>query len=150
MGRITNGVKKVVTPFVNVKAWMGWNNLKSTTADLKGLCKEVLTVHKPKTGGETFEQAIQRLGLTEKDIQRRMQEFKYLAMLQAVLFVGVFLYSFYILFYADHIHGFFVGIALSLAIAALFFRFHFWYFQLKQRRLGCTFKDWLHGWIGKV
>jgi intracellular multiplication protein IcmV len=44
--------------------------------------------------------------------------------------------------------GYFLGALLSLVVAflalALAFRYHFWFFQIKQRRLGCSVSEWFN------
>jgi intracellular multiplication protein IcmV len=37
---------------------------------------------------------------------------------------------------------------VSLVAFANAFRAHFWYFQTKQRKLGCTIQEWLNAGVG--
>lgn len=95
---------------------------------------------------ETFEQAIKRMGLTEADLEKRKKMFT----TQVILYIVM---SFLVLIYAIHlastheVTGMFMAILVSVLGLAYAFRSHFWLFQLKQRRLGCTFKEWLSSTI---
>ena len=53
-------------------------------------------------------------------------------------------FSLYLLF-----SGFLLSCLLAIAVSILSlsqaFRYHFWYFQIKHRKLGCTFEEWREG-----
>jgi intracellular multiplication protein IcmV len=40
------------------------------------------------------------------------------------------------------IKAFIVSLVVTLIALILAYRYHFWYFQMKQRKLGCTFSEW--------
>ena len=53
----------------------------------------------------------------------------------------IFVYAGYQFFYGS-IKAFIVSLVVMLIALVLAFRYHFWYFQIKQRKLGCTFNEW--------
>ena len=57
----------------------------------------------------------------------------------------LFLYFLYNLFYGRYAAVLLSSIVMLLALV-IAFRYHFWYFQIQQRKLGCTLSDWF--WQG--
>lgn len=110
----------------------------------KNLAKNARGIFKPQQAKrqETFEEAASRLKLTEVDIQRRMREFLHLAIGFAALALLVLAYTVY-LFWCGDIAAGMLGSLVTLITLTQVFRYHFWYFQMKKRKLGCTFKEWL-------
>jgi len=90
---------------------------------------------------ETYEEAIKRLNLNEDDIQDRKKMFTQQAIMYLVASLAVMAYGVYLAF-----QQFVGGLVLAFMVAALClsyaFRSHFWLFQLKQKKLGCTFKEY--------
>lgn len=130
--------------FFNPSAWLDAEalaaNSKNTWGDIKGLFTAV-----PSGEQETFDEAASRLKLSAADIKRMQGNYFMYALVFASLGVLSVLYSFYLLFHHNTFHGW----ILALASAALFFsqgfRFHFWCFQIKHRKLGCTIEEWRRG-----
>lgn len=140
-----SGAKKVVKPLVNVPQWLGYDVLKNMTKWVGGLFKQFfIPQHAEVT--ETFEQAMARLNLTEADIKERIQQFKFLMILWVIVFVGVFGYSVY-LAWIGSMRGFIVGLSVGFLALSQVFRNHFWIFQLRHRKLGCSLREW---WDSKV
>jgi intracellular multiplication protein IcmV len=129
--------------FVNPAEWFGFgifiNQLNTTWEMVKGL----FTAQRPARV-ETFAEAVKRLRLTEQDLAATYRNY--------LIFTGVFL----LLGFATIGFGVYLllahtvfGAILSLPTAGLFFvnafRYHFWAFQIKHRKLGCTFAEWRAG-----
>ena len=125
-------------------AWLGYNELKRETKTTWDIIKDVTTPPEP-TRKETFAQAMQRLKLTDADVENTAHQYTIYTWLFLFLGAGTFAASFFYLFY----HGTFFGWILGLSTAALFFvqafRFDFWLFQIRHRKLGCTFEEWKRG-----
>ncbi len=142
------GLKKVVKNEVksgfNVKRWLGVSQIKSSTKTVGVLFKGALMRDKKEKRKESFEQAVQRLGLSESDIRNRMQVLLKTAIGCAVLGLLVLVYMFYLLFKGMFIPSF-LSLMLSAMLFAYAFREHFNYFQMRERHLGCTVKQWFHG-----
>lgn len=100
-----------------------------------------LFVLSPKPVSESFDQAVKRLNLSDEALLKKQQALFRLSILMGCLGVGMFYYSIYQWFY-----GTLQGVLLSLMVSSLAwvfaFRYHFWYFQIKQRKLGCSLYTW--------
>jgi intracellular multiplication protein IcmV len=139
--KILRGIGKVVKPLVNFPRWMDWRSVSTTATDI-GKSAKGLFVPAQATRQETFEAATRRLHLTEKDIQERMKNLLRMAVIYCVIAVGLTVYTCYLLAKGHALAGL-LGTVLSLLALSFAFREHFWYFQMQQRRLGCTVKQWL-------
>ena len=108
------------------------------------LDKSILISKKIRPRKETFEQAIQRANLSEDDLKKLSRRFIH----QVYLYLGAtffgFIYAFYLLFNVNIVSGLLV-IMLALYLIIKAYRAHFWYFEIKNRKLGCGFREWLRG-----
>lgn len=143
------GIKKITKPFVDVGSWMGYSQLSDSTKKLYNGIK-ILFIPQPKPANtENFDEAVKRLGLTEEVVQQRKKEFLRLCLVYAVIGVLVLAYAIYLAWLRSP-HGAIAGFAVSLLSFTQAFRYHFWWFQLREQRLGCTFREWLDsGLVGK-
>lgn len=133
--------------FVNPSAWLDLNNLSYITGGIWGLIKPLFVAPQAPQNVETFEQAQQRLNLTEEDLKERETSylsFSYIFVISAAI---VLIYSLYLLIH----HGTWLGFLLGIAATAVFLsqaaRFSFWSFQVRHRKLGCTLEEW---WSEKI
>lgn len=141
--KVTGTIKKIVKPLVDVPSWMGtewighhWTVIRDSF--------QTLFYAREVTYTEDFSQAMARLGLTEADLKKRVRDYSILFIIFLVFGIGVFLYMLYLLSEL-HWRGGIIAFAVAFFAFAQAFRCHFWVFQIKQRRLGCTFKDWVNG-----
>lgn len=130
--------------FFNPRAWLGYDELKSSTKIIAGLAKEAFTPAKP-IRQETFEQAMVRLKISEADLASTKQSYFLYACGFALIGICIFIASIYYLFHHHSLSGFILGLAVTVFAFAQAFRFHFWYFEIKHRKLGCTFDEWRRG-----
>lgn len=140
--KITQRIGRVIKPFVDVPRWMGYKSLAETTKSLGQILK-TLFVPTRATRVETFAEAVTRLDLTEEIIAKRKKEFTRLMIIYLFIALGLFLYTFY-LAWSGSIHGAIAGFIIMLVSLTMVFRYNFWLFQLKQRKLGCTLREWLN------
>jgi intracellular multiplication protein IcmV len=132
----------------SLKSELGTEQLKTQASGLGKMAGDVLSIPKGPKATETFEEALARLHLSEADIERRKIQFQRLARIYLALGAIVFLYMFYLIFEK----AFFPTLGclgLLLILFSQFFRYSFWLFQMRERRLGCTFSEWLSEWMGK-
>jgi len=133
--------------FVNFPRWMGVDDLKVTGKRIGSMATYLMTPAKAKHH-ESFEEAKERLGLTEKDIAERMKSFLFQARIIAIVAFVLFSYAVYLFVANYYVAGcmavLITGVAVSLAVKE-----HFRYFQMKQRRLGCTLGQWFKAFIGR-
>lgn len=125
---------------VRVDRWLSLDYLKETSRHFQAIFRGTFVPQKPRYS-ETFEEAVQRLELSENDLIQRQFEFTRLFYFFIVLSLIVIGYGLY-LAYFGHFIGAIVSFCLALYSFTQAFRFHFWLFQLKHRKLGCTLKEW--------
>jgi len=134
-------VRRGLKSFVNFPLWMGWSEVKSNAYLIKSLARN-LTKTEPASHKETYKQAVARMKLTPDMLAQRKQVLFRLSCFYGLLSLLLFAYTVYLLFVgtwnAVLMSGVLVFVMISLA-----FREHFWYFQMCEKRLGCTFKEWL-------
>jgi intracellular multiplication protein IcmV len=134
--------------FFNPGAWLGYDYVKDSTLYFWQAIKNIFVPQKAGTGRkETFEEAMKRQKLTEADVQQSAKNYLIYTLIFIALAVFTAFYGFYLLIE----HKEWIAWILSMALVALLlsqaFRFHFWYFQIKHRKLGCTLREWWHGKI---
>jgi intracellular multiplication protein IcmV len=137
----TGRIKKIIKPLVDVPTWIGYRQLAAANRSIFSFAKKCLL---PEEAGvqESFSTAFARLQLTEADLAARIKVFKRLQWLWMILFLVSIAYGVYLL--SEHaLRGFFPCLGFSFVILTQVFRYHFWIFQIRHRRLGCTFREWL-------
>lgn len=141
-------IKRLFKRLLNVRYWFDFDRVKDISRYFIATFKKFFVPSKQEAS-ESFSQAMARLQLTEADILMRQSALLRLVYLM-LMFAGLaFAYACYLLWqHAWHSGGFtFVVLGLALTLA---FRYHFWYFQIKQRKLGCSFQEWFHqGLLGR-
>lgn len=144
-----SGTKKVSGYIFNfrVSQWIDYDNLKGNANYLIELFKSLYRI-KPVEYVENFEDAVERLDMTPLDIAEQIKRYSLLTYMYLLLAATFCLYSIYV-----GITGNFMGAcmsaALSLYAVSLAFRYHFWCFQLKRQKLGCTVQEWLQNFFHK-
>ena len=143
------GVKKAAGKVVDIRVdkWMSFNSLRENTSKTAGMVKNVFTPEKA-THTETFEQAMARLNLTDNDLKARQKEFTRLFLFFLFLGLIVIAYGIYMAITSRYLVAL-ISTCISLYIFSQAFRFHFWLFQIRQRKLGCTLSEWFNSEIKK-
>jgi len=144
--RIIQGTKRILKPLVDFPTWMGYRTIVDNGKSVIQNLKSIFTPRKPKHT-ESFEQAISRLGLTEKDIKSREKMFLLLSLFWGLVAIGILIHA-GSLFFNHGVKGGLLALALTFFALTLCFRYHFWYFQVKNRLLGADFKTWLNKSLG--
>lgn len=127
----------------NVREWMDYDRLKSFSKFLSQGAKTMFVPQSSEKKEKTisFAAMAKQMNLTDDMLKARSQALYRLSLLMCFLATCIAIYCAYHIFLgniAAAILSFIVMlIALSLAC-----RYHFWYFQIKKRKLGCTFKEW--------
>ena len=130
----------VFSRIINIRSWSDWERTKTLSSYLAGSIVKVFVPQKA-TKSESFEAAIKRLNLTEKDLLVRRRNLLRTSILMLVIAFLLLVYSGYH-FFNGHIMGGLLTIVVMLVALVLAFRYHFWYFQIKERKLGCSFNEW--------
>lgn len=127
--------------FFNPSGWVGYSLLKSQIQSTFDFMSNAFTPAEAARK-ETFEQAMERLNLTEDYLKKTRTRYLIVAVVFLVLALGTVVAGIDLLIH----HGTFAGFVLAIPTATLFFvnafRYHFWAFQIKKRKLGCTFQEW--------
>jgi intracellular multiplication protein IcmV len=144
--KVGRGIGKTGKFLFNVPGWMGLKEIKASGKGIADTAKGLFYTYKSDRQ-ETFDEAVVRLHLSEQDIQQRMKGFFKAALVYTVIALGLFLYTIYLLI-GVYLGAAIISFLLSLLALTLAFRQHFYYFQMKQRRLGCTIKQWFHFLVG--
>ena len=142
-------IRKFGRRFLNPSAWMGKEQIVNTGKAIKDNAKDIFTVKDNAVVQESFADAMLRLNMSEQDVLNRQYSLKKLYIIFAMLSLSIFGYFIYNL-----INFYWIASLMSLGLAAALlgfaFKYHFWYFQLRERRLGCTLEEWWHvGILGK-
>lgn len=131
--------------FFNPRAWLGFDLLVSQFQTTWALVRGLFTVDAPART-ETFEEAMKRLNVDEAAVQESSKNYLFYSVAFFLLGAAAFIYAFYLLILYTTFTGWLLGLAVSALFLAQAFRFNFWHFQIKYRKLGCTFAEW---WRGK-
>lgn len=138
-------VKRTVKTSTNIKEWSGWGLVKGNAHAIKSIAEDLKSTasgDSDKVAPDSFESAMKLYGWSEADVARRMTVSLWTAGLCTILFLVALGWAFHLFFmglYMSSLGAF----GLSFLMFAYGFREHFFYFQLKQRRLNCTFSDWV-------
>ena len=135
----------------NVRQWADYDRMKTFTMYLGAGIKKMVVPQKIKVedSKNSFNETLSTLNLTDQDLIARSKGLYRLSILMFTVAMGVFVYAIYHLVYGTH-RAAIVSFVVAVIGLVLAFRYHFWYFQIKERRLGCTFKEWYrHGLLGK-
>lgn len=148
MGIIRTAFRGFFKPMVDIPAWVGLKYLRNTTSILLGYCKNLFVIKSRPKGKENFSDVVKRMYLTEDDLEKRAQQFIYQVYIYLFAMLGTLIYAFYLLFLTHIVAG-----CLVILLAGFFLlkacSVHFWYFQIKERKLNCSLREWLHGSCSK-
>jgi intracellular multiplication protein IcmV len=133
--------------FFDPLAWIDYNWLKILNKTIYAQLAALFKIPKPLRT-ETFEQAVQRFDLQESDIKQIEQDYRSFAILFAAFGIAIFVFGFYLFFHHGTFHGWIIAMAVAALSFSQAFKYDFWAFQIKQRKLGCTLKDWKKARLG--
>ena len=123
-----------------IRYWSDWTRIKTFMTYLANGVKSLFVLQKPKNS-ESFEQAKKRLNLTDKALLERQYGLLRVSIILVVFAFLMLIYSLYLLFSLHIMSGLLSLVVMSLALI-LAFRYHFWYFQIRNCKLGCSIKEW--------
>jgi hypothetical protein len=133
--------------FFNPTGWLGLDNMKTMNANLIATVKPLYQKQVPSRV-ETFAQAMERLGLTEQDVQLGSTSYRTYAFGFLLLGFAGLAYAFYLLLSHGSIYGLILGFVTSILFFTQAFKYDFWAMQMRQRRLGITVSEWSHNILG--
>ena len=135
----------------NVTAWSDWASVRKNAQFIKQLVADI----KPKdkvtidpAQKKTFDEAVAKFGLSEKDLTARMKSHFRLSLGCAVLTLAAFAWFCYLLWL-----GMFLSSIVALSVAFLMGTYtvieNLYAYRIKQRRLDCTVREWFFHFIKK-
>lgn len=135
--------RSFITRIFDVRGWTDWDRGKSTIIFITDTIKRLFILQPRKTTASTtsFNAAVKRYQLTPEQIEIKKIALWRLSMLMLTLGSLLSLYLIYQIIYG-HILAILLSIVVTLIAFILAFRYHFWYFQMKQKKLGCTVREW--------
>ena len=133
-------IGRLIGQIFNVRLWFDWDRMKSYSQYIATGARGVF-VPQQSTKSESFEAAKKRLNLTDEDLLIRQKGLLRVSILMVICAAFVFAYSIYHLYYYS-IKGGLVSLVVMFLALTLAFRYHFWYFQIKERKLGCSINEW--------
>lgn len=133
--------------FFNPAGWLDYQGLKEKNQTIFSTLKNLFSKPQPERQ-ETFEQAKERLGLSDEDVKALEARYHLYALLFLLLGVIIFAYAFFLLFAYATITGWLLGLAAAAYSLSLAFKFDFWSFQMRQKKLGVTFTEWKRNILG--
>jgi hypothetical protein len=136
-------IKRSFGSMFNVTRWIAWGEIAGSTKIIWGIARNTLiTDRSPKDAiSETFEEAVQRLALTKEDIKQRQKTFLHNSIAFLIIGVLLFAYAIYLLV-NSYLLATFISLLLTTLVLVYAYREHFWYTQMKYRKLGLNFKIW--------
>jgi len=136
--------KKAASHIVDVRVdkWVSLDHIAETADNFKNILLDSV-IPKKATYTETFEEAMARLELTEADLVKRQKEFTQLFYFFLGLSIAIIGYGLYLAITSSMVTAI-IAFCLSVYTFSQAFRFHFWLFQIKHRKLGCSVREWLN------
>lgn len=126
---------------VDVPTWMSYRDLRSHGSNIFQIAVSIF--RRPHYGRrESYEEAVSRLQLTQADLLSRQRQLFVASLLYGALALGLAIYSIY-LFFIGHFAGGLLALVVTAMASALGYKESFCYMQMRQRRLGCTWRDWV-------
>ena len=133
-------VNAIIASRFKVRDWIDWSRIKSGGQYIAKGAKQVF-FYTPKRPIESFSEAQLRMKLSDESLASRGRSLWRISMMMLCLSVVLFIYSIYHFFWGT-IHSGILTLSLTMLSLAFAFRYHFWYFQITRRKLGCSFSDW--------
>lgn len=131
----------VIKSILNVRKWSDYDRLKSFTLYLGEGFRKMFIPQGARKKKVSFHEAVARMKLTEKDLKIKKRALLRLSILMCIMAIGIMAYSGYHFYYGFY-KAALVSIVISMLGFVLAFRYHFWYFQIRERKLGCSFMEW--------
>lgn len=142
-------VAGVLKSFVDLRQWSDFDRLKFFFIYILQTIGNFFSSSAKPIPQDSFNTVIERYHLSDAQLIIKENAFYRIAICMSVLGFLVFCYTVYML-----IFGTWRAVMLSTVVAllawVLAFRYHFWYYQVKERKLGVTFREWYrNGLMGR-
>lgn len=130
--------------FFDPAAWIGTSTVKRHFTDTWRIAGWLFRRPAASEREEEFSDALKRLKITKADFHERVAGYRF----SIAIYIVMSLFTAGLLGYFL-VKGAFLDVLFCVAAIALFlsqaFKYHFWLFQIRSRKLGCTIKEWRQG-----
>ena len=135
-----SGIKKVAGHVVNFRVtdWVNTTYHKHIFKYFTGYVKTIFITKQP-LNKETFEQAIERLQLSEEDLIARKKEFFKLFVIFLLTSIALFSYTMFITVAYKNLYSFILGISVTILGLVKTFNYHFWLTQINKKKIRINF-----------
>ncbi|WP_133130946.1 type IVB secretion system protein IcmV [Legionella yabuuchiae] len=134
--RTRNLIKRIF----NVRAWSDWDRMKNFTDYLvKGFKRIFIPNSTEKV--ESFDAVKTKMNLSDEDLLIRQKSLLRLSIMMVVVSTLIMMYSLYHLFLLN-IAAFLLSFVVSMLALMLAFRYHYWHYLIKERKLNCSLNEW--------
>ncbi len=146
-------IRRVFGNVFNFKAWLDVDRTISVSRYLKQGVKHMFVPQHRAFENElnskhAFDEQVKRWNLTEEELANRQKGLYRLSLTMLAFASLMIIYIVYQLFFGGILAVLFSLMLLCLSLA-LSFRYHFWYYQIKTRKLGSSVQDWFkNGLLG--
>ncbi len=128
--------------YFDYRSWIDLNRTKAISYYFLNIFRKFFIPEKVnKENIKSFDEVVKEMGLTEEDIAKRSITFKRMYRLMIIASLMFYVYSLYQLLYGG-ILSVMISVVIAFVCLTLAFRYHFWYFQIKKHKLGCSIKEW--------
>ena len=133
--------------FINPAGWIDYDSLKQQNTTIVSVLRDMYTTQPPGLS-ESFEEAMARQNLTDKDVEEGAAAYRAWAIVFFLMGLATVAYSFYLLIMHRSITMTLLGIAVTGLLFVQAFKYDFWSLQMRRRQLGLTFADWKRHFLG--
>ena len=136
------GIRNHIKATFNISQWLAKDALVGGVKRVYALYLQIQGQKKPVNLHETFDEACGRLHINEAALARKCRYYKNASTLYGIFFLASLVYLLILLIKGQWLTVL-MGVAYCFLLFSFFFRESFWYMQIKKRRLGMGFSDWL-------
>lgn len=124
-----------------IRQWCDYDRVQASTVYIVRGLSRLFIPRRNSAAAESFDAAVARMRLSPQELTSKQNSLYTLSILMCCIAAVILGYAFFQLYYGA-MRVFLICIILTLIALALAFRYHFWYYQIKMRKLGCSFREW--------
>ena len=133
-------VVRVFTSIFNVRLWIDWDRSKAYLLYVFFGIKKYFVPQSPSSE-ESFTEAKNKFELSDEMLIKQQNSLLHLSLLMLGFAFLMLIYTVYQLILGS-LFSVIVSVVVMCLALTFAFRYHFWYFQVKERKLGCTLTEW--------
>ncbi len=133
---------RAIKPMVDFRPWLGTKQIAKDSKSIANAVKTLYHTDSPSQTKETFDEACKRQGMTAQALQEQFEAYFLYAIVFVLCAVAVLGYGIFLYAHSHAIHASLLCLAISVFFTVLAFRYHFWCYQLKNRKLGASLHDY--------